>query len=85
MLFVLYTSDPLTNAEFVRNIVLALILPFTSNNVLGVKGLLIAREDILAEDVLKFTTLRVDVTARLCVLIDMARTLETVATFMNVE
>jgi hypothetical protein len=85
MLFVLYTSDPLTKAEFVRNIVLALILPFTSNNVLVVKGLLIAREDILAEDVLKFTTLRVEVTPRLCVLIDLARTLETVATFMNVE
>jgi hypothetical protein len=46
---------------------------------------LIAREDILAEDVLKFTTLRVEVTPRLCVLIDLARTLETVATFMNVE
>jgi len=85
MLFVLYTSEPLTYAEFVRNIVLALMLPFTSNDVLGVKGLLMVTDENLAEIVLRLTTLRVEATARLCVLIDLARTLETVATFMKVE
>jgi len=85
ILFVLYTSDPLTYAEFVRNIVLALMLPFTSNNVLGVKGLFIVTDENRAKLVFRFTAFRVEVTARLCVLIDLARTLETVATFMNVE
>ena len=85
MLFVLYTSDPLTYAEFVKNIVLALMLPFTSKDVLGVKGLLIVTVENRAKLVLMFTALRVEATARLCVLIDLARTLETVATFMNVE
>lgn len=85
MLFVLYTSDPLTYAEFVKNIVLALMLPFTSNDVLGVKGLLIVTVENRAKLVLMFTALILDDTAMLCVLIDLARTLETVATFMNVE
>ena len=85
MLFVLYTRDPLTYAEFVKNIVLALMLPFTSNEVLGVKGLLIVTLEKLAKLVLMFTALRVEATARFCVLIDLARRLETVATFMNVE
>jgi hypothetical protein len=85
MLFVLYTSDPLTYAEFVKNIVLALMLPFTSNDVLGVKGLFMVTDENLAELVMMFTALILEDTAMLCVLIDMARTLETVATFMNVE
>lgn len=85
MLFVLYTSDPLTYAEFVKNIVLALMLPFTSKDVLGVKGLLIVTVENRAKLVLMFTALILDDTAMLCVLIDLARTLETVATFMNVE
>jgi hypothetical protein len=85
MLFVLYTRDPLTYAEFVKNIVLALMLPFTSNDVLGVKGLLIVTLENLAKLVLMFRALRLEDTARFCVLNDMARTLETVATFMNVE
>ena len=85
ILFVLYTSDPLIYAEFVRNIVLALMLPFTSNDVLGVKGLLIVTDENRAKLALIFTAFRLEDTARLCVLIDLARTLETVATFMNVE
>jgi hypothetical protein len=85
MLFVLYTRDPLTYAEFVKNIVLALMLPFTSNDVLGAKGLFMVTDENLAEVVLMFTALILDDTARFCVLIDLARTLETVATFMNVE
>jgi hypothetical protein len=85
MLFVLYISDPLTYAEFVKNIVLALMLPFTSNDVLGVKGLLIVTVENRAKLVLMFTALILDDTAMLCVLIDLARTLDTVATFMNVE
>ena len=85
ILIVLYTSDPSIYAEFVRNIVLALMLPFTSNDVLGVKGLLIVTDENLAKLVLIFLALRLEDTARLCVLIDLERTLETVATFMMVE
>ncbi|NBO55496.1 MAG: hypothetical protein EBU84_13115 [Actinobacteria bacterium] len=85
ILFVLYTSDPLTNAEFVKNIVLALMLPFTSNNVLGDKGLFIVTVENWALVVLRLNTFRVEVTASVCVLIDCARILDTLTTFRKVE
>ena len=64
---------------------LARILPFTSNDVLGSKELFMFTEEKNPEEVLIFTALKVSETARVRVLIDLASILDTIDTFNILE
>ena len=64
---------------------LARILPFTSNDVLGSKELFMFIEEKKPEEVLIFTALKVSETARVRVLIDLASRLDTIDTFNILE